>query len=85
MKKVSESCYRIRSQGSSNIALCWFAQGGLEAYINLTNPPHHHDLVTGLLIAKEAGGIVKEFANGTFLVANNKYIYKELIDIISRQ
>src|SRR3990172_3534030 len=75
MKKVSESCYRIHSQGSSNIALCWFAQGGLEAYINLTNPPHHHDLVTGLFIAKEAGGMVKEFKNGTFIVANNKYIY----------
>ncbi|HKC04890.1 MAG TPA: inositol monophosphatase family protein [Patescibacteria group bacterium] len=82
MKKINEQCYRIRQDNSSNIALCFLAQGGIEAYINLTNPPHHHDLVTGLFIAKESGAVIKEFDNGTFLVANNKYIYSSLTDII---
>jgi myo-inositol-1(or 4)-monophosphatase len=83
MRKISESCYRIRAEGSSNIALSWLAHGGMEAYVNLTNPPHHHDLVSGLLIAKEAGALVKEFDDGTFLVANNKYIFESLTGIIN--
>lgn len=82
MKKVNEKCYRLRQDNSSNIALCFLAKGAVEAYLNLTNPPHHHDLVTGLLIAKEAGAIVHEFDNGTFVAANNKYIFDSLTDII---
>jgi len=83
VRKISEQCYRVRAEGSSNMALAWLSRGGLEAYLNLTNPPHHHDLVTGLLIAKEAGAVVKEFDNGTFIVANNKYIFDSLTDIIN--
>jgi len=80
--KISEECYRVRQEASSNIALCWLSQGGIEAYVNITNPPHHHDLVTGLLVAKEAGALINEFPNGTFIIANNKYIYSSLTDII---
>lgn len=83
IKSVAEKCYRIRQDNSSNVGLTFIAKGAIEAYVNLTNPPHHHDLVTGLLIAKEAGAIVKEFVNGTFIVANNKYIFNELTDIIN--
>ena len=83
MKNISEKCYRIRQDNSSNIALCFLARGGVEAYINLTNPPHHHDLVTGLLIANEAGALIKVFDDGTFIVANNKFIYEQLTDIIN--
>lgn len=81
MKKVSEKCYRIRQDNSSNIALCFLARGGIEAYINLTNPPHLHDLVTGLLIAKEAGAIV-DTENYPVVVCNNQKIYNELNKII---
>lgn len=81
LKAVSNHCYRLKGENSSNVSLCWLAQGGFESYLNLTNPPHYHDLVTGLFIAKEAGAII-DTENYPLVVCNNKKIYNAIIELL---
>ncbi len=82
LKLVGKKAYRLRAMSDENTALCWLAQGGCEAYINLCNPPKIHDIIPGLLMAKEAGAFNAE-NNIPLVVANNKSIYNQLIEIIS--
>lgn len=88
--EIGKKVYRLRSLANGNTALCWLAHGGFEAYINLTNPPKWHDIATGLLVAKSAGAVIKDI-NGneildgnteSFVVANNEFIYNEIVKII---
>ena len=65
-----------------NSALCWMAQGGSEAYVNLANPPKIHDIAPGLLMAKEAGAY-NAVNTIPLVVANNESIYNQLIAIIN--
>lgn len=81
LTKIGKKAYRLRALADENTALCWLAQGGVEAYINLSNPPKKHDIVTGLLIAKEAGGIA-DTKNYPVLVCNNQKIYNQLTELI---
>ena len=82
LKQIGEKVYRLRSLADENTALCWLAQGGIEAYVNLSNMPKLHDIATGLLIAREAGAYNSKL-NMPLVVANNKQIYNELIKIIN--
>ena len=81
LKEVGKVAYRLRALADENTALCWLAQGGVEAYLNLSNPPKRHDIATGLLIAKESGATI-DTENYPVVVANNKKIYNELVKII---
>lgn len=78
---IGKKVYRLRSLSDENTALCWLAQGGCEAYVNLSNPPKDHDILPGLLVAKEAGafGATNDIP---LVVANSKNIYNELTKII---
>ncbi|MBP9670109.1 inositol monophosphatase [Candidatus Woesebacteria bacterium] len=84
--KIGKRVYRLRSFADENTILCWLAQGGHEAYINLSNPPKWHDLAPGLFIAKEAGAyithkMIDEIKNRTrnsIIIANNDTIWREL-------
>ena len=88
--KIGKKVYRLRALADENTALCWLAQGGIEAYLNLSNPPKWHDIAPGLFIAKEAGAYITDREGGkiiaenveSFVVANNKEIHKSLIEII---
>lgn len=81
LQKIGKIAYRLRALADENTALCWLAQGGVEAYINLSNPPKKHDISTGILIAQEAGAII-DTQTHPVVVANNKKIYNELLGII---
>jgi len=81
LKEVGKVAYRLRALADENTALCWLAQGGVEAYLNLSNPPKRHDIATGLLIAKEAGAII-DTDNYPVVVCNNGKIYEEIVKII---
>lgn len=87
LNKIGKKVYRLRSLSDENTALCWLAQGAIEAYLNLSNPPKPHDIYPGLLIAKEAGAVGTDidFKSDNFqlVVANNKHIYNDLISLIS--
>lgn len=81
LRKIGKTTYRLRALADENTALCWLAQGGVEAYLNLSNPPKKHDISSGLLIAKEAGAFI-DTQNYPVVVCNNKKIYNELRKII---
>lgn len=81
LKEIGKHAYRLRALADENTALCWLAQGGCEAYINLSNPPKDHDILPGLLVAKEAEAY-NAINNIPLVVANNKNIYNELAKII---
>lgn len=80
-QKIGKMAYRLRALSDENTALCWLAQGGIEAYLNLSNTPKIHDIAPGMLIAREAGAIIDN-ENYPVLVCNNKKIYNELRKII---
>lgn len=91
--KVGEIAYRIRSFADENAILCWLAQGGHEAYINLSNPPKWHDIAPGLLIAQEAGAYIpnqaiSQIRQGTcnsIIIANQATIWQEIKQIIDKE
>lgn len=82
LKLIGKKSYRLRSYADENTALCWLAQGGCEAYLNLSNPPKDYDIIPGLFIAKEAGAFNVKNEN-PLIVSNNKNIYNDLINILN--
>lgn len=90
LKEIGKKVYRLRALADENTALCWLAQGGIEAYLNLSNPPKWHDIATGLLIAGQAGAVFKDAQGndiqngnvGSLVVANNEFVYNEIVKII---
>lgn len=89
--KIDMNVYRLRSYTDVNTALCWVAQGGCEAFVNISDPTKWHDVAPGMLIAKEAGAIVKDIAGldlpyknvQTIVAANNATIYKSVMELIT--
>ncbi len=87
--EIGKRVYRLRSFADENTMLCWLAQGGHEAYINLSNSPRWYDIAPGLFIAKEAGAhitaeMIDGIKNGTcssIIIANNDTIWRELNNI----
>ena len=81
LKEIGKKVYRLRSLADENTALCWLAQGGCEAYVNLSNPPKDHDILPGLFVADQAGAY-NATNNIPLVVANNKKIYNELVKLL---
>jgi len=58
LRPVIRRFYRIRILGSSALTLCQIASGSMEAFINMRNSNRLVDVAAGMLILKEAGGII---------------------------
>jgi len=90
LSNLGKNLYRLRSTADENTALCWLAQGGHEAYLNLSNPPKWHDIAPGILIAREAGAHmsheeiikIRHEKPGSLIIANNITIYKQISKIL---
>ena len=91
LSEIGKKTYRLRSLSDENTGLCWLAQGGIEAYVNLSNPPKWHDFAPGLFVAQEAGALItdsrgkslnRNFFNG-IIASNNHRILDRIIDIVS--
>lgn len=80
--KLSKVAYRVKSESGVSWALSFLADGGMEAFLNLSNPEPPHDLLPGLLIATEAGAIVKK-EKDRLIAANNLDIYNQIMEIIN--
>lgn len=93
LKSLGKSCYRLRSFADENTALCWLAQGGHEAYINLSNPPKWHDISPGLFISLEAGAYIpddlivkiKNQEKCSIIVSNNKKTWDIINNLIQEK
>lgn len=87
---IGKNVYRLRSLSDENTALCWLAHGGIEAYLNLSNPPKLHDIAPGILIAQEAGAYITSESGKKInleyienvIATNNKFINGGIINII---
>ena len=82
LSEIGKKVYRLRSSSDINTSMCWVAQGGCEAYLNLSNPEKIHDIAPGLFIAKEAGAF-NAINKTPLIVTCNKSIYNQIDKIIS--
>lgn len=85
-KNVLEHCRGIRRTGSAALDLCWLAEGRFDAHYEWNLSPW--DTAAGVIIVKEAGGIVtnqkgEEYRPGdSLLIASNKSIHKKIVELI---
>jgi myo-inositol-1(or 4)-monophosphatase len=56
---LAHECLRVRMHGSAALDLAWLAAGRLEATVMLSNLPW--DVTAGLLLVREAGGVVFDY------------------------
>ena len=89
LEEIGKRVYRLRSLSDENTALCWLAHGGIEAYINLSNPPKWHDIAPGLLVAQEAEALITDSKGNSFsknhfdgIVASSSKIHDQILDIL---
>jgi myo-inositol-1(or 4)-monophosphatase len=91
LSKLGKKVYRIRALADENTALCWLAQGGVEAYVNLSNPPKWHDVAPGLFIASQAGALIFDLKGNkltygkpsTFICANSREVAQEILKVVN--
>lgn len=88
--RLAKKVYRLRGTADLNVACSWLAQGGCEAFINLTNPPKPWDIKPGLFIARQAQAEISDlegkplndnFKNG--IIVSNGKIHKILLEILN--
>lgn len=58
ISKLVSSVNHIRHLGANALEVCYFAQGTIDAYIDLRNKIRPIDMAASYLIAKEAGGFI---------------------------
>ena len=56
MSVLIERSYRVRIIGVGSLGLCFCAEGGFDAYVNLTSTTKPHDTAAGEIIMRRAGG-----------------------------
>ncbi len=90
LSHILPRCQDIRRLGSAALDLCYVAEGKYEGFYEINLKPW--DVSAGMLIVKEAGGIISDAYGNNFnmfedrcIVASNGLIHEELIEIISRK
>jgi len=83
--------YRIRSLGTSAIALCYVAMGAYDGYVDFSGTTKLVDIAAGSLIVKEAGGKITDCdgkfftPRSKFLVASNGLTHQEILNNICKK
>ncbi|MCL6511566.1 MAG: inositol monophosphatase [Anaerolineae bacterium] len=76
----------VRRVGSAALDLCTVACGRMDGYWELKIQPH--DIAAGIVIVREAGGVVTDFDGGHEMfargqaVASNGLIHQEMLDVL---
>jgi myo-inositol-1(or 4)-monophosphatase len=70
LTRLAHECLRVRMHGSAALDLAWLAAGRLNATVMLSNLPW--DVTAGLLLVREAGGIVYDY-DGSPHEAGSRY------------
>ncbi|MFA6005122.1 MAG: inositol monophosphatase [Patescibacteria group bacterium] len=88
--KIDRSVYRLRSLADENTMCCWVAQGGCEAYVNISDAPKYWDIAPGICVAQAASCMVTDRFGKPLdqlhidsVVISNGLIHDELLDIIN--
>ena len=88
-KNLINTSYRIRSLGTSAIALSYLAMGAYEGYVDFSGTTKLVDIAAGSLIVKEAGGKITDSTGKFFtpksktLIASNGLVHQEILKNIS--
>jgi myo-inositol-1(or 4)-monophosphatase len=87
--RISLRAQAVRRTGSAALDLCYVAAGRFEGYWEVELSPW--DMAAGIVILREAGGIVSGFTKGEFslygqeLVATNGHIHDQLLDALHQR
>jgi myo-inositol-1(or 4)-monophosphatase len=88
LKNVLPRCQDIRRLGSAAVDMCMVSRGVFEGYYEIGLKPW--DLAGGFVILSESGGMISdEFGNNfdinniSCIVATNRYIHRELLEILN--
>ena len=88
LHNILPKCQDIRRLGSAALDLCYVAEGKYEGFYEINLKPW--DVSAGILIVKEAGGMVTNDRENEFdmfidkcIVASNSLIHSELIKLLS--
>jgi myo-inositol-1(or 4)-monophosphatase len=75
----------IRRLGSAALDLAWTAAGRFDGYYE--TPTHHWDWAAGVVLVREAGGLVGELAaigpSGPGLIAAGNGLYESLVELVT--
>ncbi len=89
LKLIFENTYRFRAFGLGAVACCYIAQGGLEAYFDLTGKEKILDIAAGIIIAKEAGAKITALdgkyhgQNTSHIVITNGKIHNQFLKLLN--
>ncbi len=89
LELISKHAYRFRALGLGGFACCFIAQGGYEAYFDLSGKEEVLDVAAGIVIAKEAGatitGLDGKFhgQNVSHLIITNGKIHNEFLKLLN--
>ncbi len=87
--RISLRAQAVRRTGSAALDLCYVASGRFDGYWEVKLSPW--DMAAGVVIVREAGGLVSGFNRETFslygqeLVATNGHIHNQLLDAIHQR
>ena len=85
---LMKACQAVRRPGSAAIDFCYTAMGRFDGFWEAHLNPW--DMAAGVLIVREAGGIVTAFDGGSFsiydnnVLATNGYVHQEMVSILAR-
>ena len=88
---IFKNIYRFRGFGLGARACCYIAQGGYDAYFDLTGKEEILDLAAGIIIAKEAGakitGLDGKFQSQdtSHVVITNGKIHNDFLKLLNNQ
>ena len=88
LKNMLEQVRTFRHFGSAGLELAYTASGKIDIYIN--KGAHFYDYTPGVLIVREAGGVVTDFngnewnINEDSLIASNRTLNEESVKIFKR-
>lgn len=74
----------LRRFGSAALDLCWVAAGRLDGYWE--GPLNKWDFYAGMLIVREAGGRVSDYAGqkpSTHILASNGHLHEQMLSVIA--
>lgn len=83
----NQSCRRL---GSASLNLCYVAAGRMDIYFEIQI--HSYDIAAGVLLAREAGGMVTKFDGSPdclklpiSIAASNKVLHPQILQIIQQE
>lgn len=87
LENILINSHGIRRAGAASLDLCYVAKGSFDGYYEGGLKPW--DVAAGVLIVKEAGGLVTDLKGNDYLfeseyiLATNKNIHNELIEVLN--